>query len=704
MTSLALAENGSVTPLDPVAKPIRDRIRQGRAYRRTYMEPTWQLNLAYASGKQWLGWHDSTRTLRTIQELDPRYRGRELYTADVITEYRTTALGELGSDNDLPSLLLRRDDQMSEDYQAQLNRALEYGWDMEWDGDDVLAQVDRFVVDLGTAAVRCRYDPATGPVVADNVPHVGGMPVLDPNQAMGLMQNGPNPDVTMQPVRQGKICWEPLSCFDLIVPPGAVHESQFPWECVVRPVYLPDVQERYGDVALSLKEDGDISTGLGLSTMSPSMSAPVYAVTDAKSNRLRDHVWLFDWYERPTKKSPQGRVFTFASNELKLIDHQPSLPYQAPDGSFRSGIAYFHWWRVTGRFWSRSLVDVLRDGQRGINKRRTQINEIIDRNMPFVIVQTDSKAKRKSGLVNEIVEVDPQERAPQVVTGTGPGQWMQADVEAMREDLVHASGINGPRRGENPQNVTTYSQLSLINELDSTKREQIYLERKRAISQLVEDTITDIRAYWGPAKQLALAGDDDRLEPILFDATRIPTFFIVKIGKGSAKPRSQAAEIQKISDIWTAALNAQAAMQNPGVWVRWYKDSLDAGEALELPAEGVEDPGEKAELENHYLLQGVPMPIAYYDIHQAHLVRHRLTQDQALFAQDMRTWQLVEQHCQLHMNAMQAQAEQEALQQASLPGGAAGLPPGPAGAGAPGPGQASPPAPPGPVTPSRANP
>jgi hypothetical protein len=104
------------------------------------------------------------------------------------------------------------------------------------------------------------------------------------------------------------------------------------------------------------------------------------------------------------------------------------------------------------------------------------------------------------------------------------------------------------------------------------------------------------------------------------------------------------------------------------------------------------------------------MPIAYYDIHEAHLVRHRFIQDQALFAQDMQTWQLVEQHCQLHMNAMQAAAEQQAMQ-AALPAAAATaaagtpqLPGGGQGAarpGAPGPGQASPPAPPGPVTPSR---
>jgi hypothetical protein len=692
MTSLALADtNGHLTLLDDQVKPIRDRVKQGRDYRRRYFEPGWQVNLAYASGQHWLVWHGQTRTLRTIQELDPRYRGRELVTADVITEYRTTALGELGSDNDRPELLLRRDDQVSEDFQEQLNRAISYGWDHEWDGDDALAQVDRYVVDLGTAAIRCRFDPTTGPVLDENIPHLDGKPIMDLGQATQLMSGGPNPAVTMQAVRTGRICWEPVSAFGIIVPPGAVHEKKFAWETIVMPAYLPDVKELHPVTAATLTEDNDISTALGISTSSPSLNASTCMAGDAKENRLRDHVWLFNYYERPTQRYPQGREITFAGNDLKLLDYRETLPYVAPDGTHRSGISYFHWWRVTGRFWSRALMDVLKDGQKGINKRRTQMNEIIDRNMPYVIVQKDSQAKRRQGLINEIVEIDPSERAPQPVNGIGPGPWMQGDIEALRGDLAHASGIAGPRRGENPPGVTTYAQLSLLNEADTAKREPIYLERKRAISQLIEDSVYDIRTYWGREKQIALAGDDDRLEATIFDATKTPTFFIVQIGKGVAKPRSPAAELQKVTDIWNAAVLSAAVQSSPAAWIQWYKDSFESGEALELPNSQVEDPGEKAEYENHYLGQGVPMPIAYYDVHAVHLPRHRRLQDAAMFEQDMQLWQLVEQHCQLHIQAAQAQAE--AQMQAPQPAPGLGAP---GGAGAPSPprspGVASPPA------------
>jgi hypothetical protein len=139
-----------------------------------------------------------------------------------------------------------------------------------------------------------------------------------------------------------------------------------------------------------------------------------------------------------------------------------------------------------------------------------------------------------------------------------------------------------------------------------------------------------------------------------------------------------------------------AVQSSPGAWIQWYKDSFESGEALELPAETGENPGEKAEYENHYLQQGVAMPIAYYDVHAVHLPIHRRLQDMAMFGQDMATWQLVEQHCQLHMQAAQAQAEAQMQMAAATPPGAAAPGGGSPGANAPSPprqpGVASPPA------------
>jgi len=643
----ALDERGTLVGADELTKRIRDAISAGREDRKRF-EPVWHSNIAFAAGKFWLKWNVSQRALVFPSEL----QGKELYSTDVITEYRTTALGELGSDDDRPQLLLRRDDQPSEDFQDLLNQAVAWGWDYEWRGDDVLEEVRRLCLDLGTAGVRCRFDSTVGKIIADNVPHIGGVPIRDEQQAIEALANGPNVQIEMRPIRQGRIVWEALSSFNLIVPPGVPNERDFPWECVIRPSLLSSVQEEYGEIASDLKEDSDIVSILGLDSQSEAGTLDG-SRSQGKQGNLKGHVWLFTYFERPSPKFPEGRTVVFGGNRMKPLRVTNRLPYKDAAENYCSGITYFHWWRVTGRFWSRSLVEAMKDPQRIVNKRRTQINEIIDRGLPAVFVERNSRAKERKGLAVELIELEPNERAPIETKGISPGEWMYHDIQEMRVDLEHATGIRGPRLGENPVNVTTYSQLALLNENDQLKRSGILREHKSAIGKLVEASVYDMRTYWGPERMLTLVSDEDQAEAFSFNATSIPSFFIVKIAKGATQPRSQGAELKKIEDIWAGALNTSAFMSNPHDWVEWLKESLEQGQALDLPEGGTDSHADKAEIENSVIAAGQEPPVQYYDPSDIHILIHRQAQIDAELSGDVEMWVRFETHIQAHV--LQAQ-------------------------------------------------
>jgi hypothetical protein len=212
---------------------------------------------------------------------------------------------------------------------------------------------------------------------------------------------------------------------------------------------------------------------------------------------------------------------------------------------------------VTGRFWSRALVEPMKDIQVAFNKRRMQTFDIIDKGQPAVFVERDSRARKRTDLAMEMIELDKSERAPVVFQGVNPGDWMYRDMDELRNDLQHATGVRSPTMGENPANVNTYSSSLSLREADQVKRQPVVMERRLAIRQMVEDMVYDMRTYWGPEKQLRLAGDDDRMQGEIFNATRIPTFFIVQTAKGSPKPRTQAAMLKMIEDIWNGAINSQ---------------------------------------------------------------------------------------------------------------------------------------------------
>jgi hypothetical protein len=169
---------------------------------------------------------------------------------------------------------------------------------------------------------------------------------------------------------------------------------------------------------------------------------------------------------------------------------------------------------------------------------------------------------------------------------------------------------------------------------------------------------------------------------------------MVKPAKGGTLPRSQAAEIQKIADLWNAAAVSGAVGRNPAAWLRWYKQSLDAGKAQDLPEMDLSDEQRhKAALENVVMVRtGQVLPVAPFDDAVVHDEEHReieLRLSEAAALGDEHAVQvlpIIQQHRELHVQ----QAQQNAAQNAPLQQQQQGQPQQPGEPGA-GPGGAVPP-------------
>lgn len=657
---MSMYEDGQPRNVSDVADPWRERIRQALDDRRRY-EPTWHSNLAFAAGKHWLQWNPASRRLQMPQNLP----WSEIYSADIITEYRTTVLGEMAND-DRPELLLVQDEKWSRDYQAQANRAIRYAWENEWQADHALLQAKQWCLDIGTAAIRVRFDPNQGAVRQKDVPFQGGRPVLDETQARELVAStaGAGGLADLRTIREGRTVFQPLSAFNLIVPSGIPHENDLPWECIVRPVALKDLRFEYGELADGLSEDNDIGSLFGTDSMHAAAEARGSYEPDGGQSKLREHVWLYTVNEMPCPEYPQGRVLELAGHDMRLLRVRNELPFVGPDGVHRSGVAYFHWWRVSGRFWSRGFVEALKDPQRMLNRRKTQNTEIIDRGMPLVLVEEGALKQTPRGLPMEKVEVKKGAPPPKVEGGTGPGQWMYQDIMELRVDAEHASGVKAVTLGENPANVTTYSQLALLHESDQGKREVIYRDHQLSIARLVEAGVYAIREYWPPEKQIKLAADDDeRIQAETFNANTLPAFFVLRIPQGSAKPKSQGAELKKVDDIFLRA--SESGQPLP---IQWYADSINAGQPLELPQQDANSQHDKALLENHVLSAGQTLGVQYYDNPEVHIPVHRSSQIASEISGDEAAWQAHEMHIQEHV----VQAAQNAARTAAIEGEAEG--------------------------------
>jgi hypothetical protein len=671
---------------EKIAAGWRERIQQAKAARRPF-EKTWLSNLAFAAGQHWLVWDETGGgRLRHIQEVDPSQRGRTLYTADRINEFLQAQYGELNSDDDRPDILTEQDGQSAEDTAHELNLAVAHDWDHESRAADAIARARKYCLTMGHAALRRRFDASKGPVTDHQPVDQHGQPVNDPMALDMLEQHGVLPDGSLprfQPVNEGRAVLEPYSPFQILTPPGVVHEDDFPWEVLVRPVLLEDVQEEYGAAADGLVEDTDIASAAGLST-GQNVTGQTATVGATGSSRLRGHVWLYTCFRRPCKNYPNGETCVLAGNSFTLLDHQPQLPYTDANGTPSAGIVYLHWWRLDDRFQSRSFIEPLKDPQRLINEQETMNAEIIARGLPKTFLKKGAIVGTPTGAPNEFVEMAPNADVPVFFPGTGPGDWMWRSLDHHADNLSHASTLSPLRLGENPSDVDTYSQLFLINENEGRKRDGIRTDHQRKFAKLVEFTVHDIRHWWPDAKMINVSGDKNEIRRQEFKKATVPDFFVVKVAEGAAAPRSAAAEVKKVDAIWAAAEQSGLAVQDPAAWTQWYADSLNAGEALDIPEVPKDSQQRFAEFENLLIEHGETPPVDDYDILPIHLPVHRELQDQARASGDMALYQRAKAHIDMHEQAALVNAAKvNALQPPPAPPAGPGAPAPAGGAGNP---------------------
>jgi hypothetical protein len=585
----------------------KERQMQASRDRRRY-EPVWSLCQSFISNKQWVGW--SRRDRRIVSEPNPQ--NRERHTVNVLTSYLMTNVGKFISDDMRPHLFFRSDSQEDESYARQANKALEYAWDEELDADDVLYDAILRMCSFGLSAIQCLWTPDRGPVIAENVPFINGQPSYDTSQVADHYAKGGQFDV--RTVR-GKLEWRPLSPTNILPPPGIVHERDFPWIIIERPMDLGRLRTEFGDVAKGITEQNLAAFDMAGLRDSVSDSDGVSQTT---TGRLKNHAILYTGYEMPTREHPGGRRIWWAQ-DTKLREKE-GLGYKI-DGEPKIGIRFFKYNMVPDRFWPIGQIEPGIGPQRQRNRSRSQYIEMKDRSGLGRIYARPgalSVTQLPGGKVAEVIEVRTGVEFPVETLGTGPGPWMAQDIQMHDSDIDKVMGMGQVTLGQGaPGGVSAYSAMALLAEQDDRRVGPIMKAIRTNVQQLVKFTLQDIRTYWGPTKQVVLPGDNDQIDAFVFDASRMPPEVYVKVGTGAAAPRNQAAEIQKVFDLFDRSISSGAPLPT-----QWLYDSLEAGKALPLPITPDQVQTEKADIENMLIAKGGVVTVSETDAHDIHMREH----------------------------------------------------------------------------------
>lgn len=638
----------------------KKRIAAAEHDQRRY-HPLWLEILAFCQGFHWVKY--SGPLSRSLVTIPPPKHGRR-YTVDELTQYRLTILGDLAGDDERPMAQFRQDQKPVEDYANQANQALAYGWAEEWHGNAVLQDAKRTMIDLGSAPMRCYFDPNKGEYTGEK-PFLGGQ-MLQTGQAMQLIEQGES--VQIKNMREGRICWEAGLPFNALVPPGVPREKDFHWLTWKSVAYLPDLKEQYPQAAKNLSADAVRSLATLSRPQDPSSTTGSGQPGQPSMDNLGDHCFVYTCYQFPNKKNERGKVVILGGERQEPLETFDSLPYRSPDGCWRAGVYFLHAIRLTDRFWSRGFMELALDPQRAINEHSTRIEQTIAHGQPFRWIEEGSIKKLPDGSAGSVGWLKVGKPRPQTDPGMPPGTWMYDVIRARREDLARAV-MPEAAMGENPTNVTTYSQLALLHSQAAKRLNAIVRQNQETVIALTEDSIWDIKTKWGPEKQILLSGEQDGLQAMQFNASQWPDYYKIGFAAGPALPKGQDAQVKLIEDMWNAAVQSGAAVRDADRWLKWRKDSLEAGKMLSLPTPPIDAQVEKAQYENDLIFkhpdpQVVVQLVDYFDNHQMHITIHRALQGTVRLQGRNDVFVGLELHCKEH----ERQAMLTAMQSVQTPG------------------------------------
>lgn len=386
---------------------------------------------------------------------------------------------------------------------------------------------------------------------------------------------------------------------------------------------------------------------------------------------LEESAVVKEYYERPTKENPHGRLFVVANG--KTLYSGPS-PYQGPQQGDWHPYSACRWEMVPGRFWGKSPFDDSTEIQKHINSIDSVI--ILNRKtqaIPQKLIPRGTMGVNDawSGRPGQKLFYTPgsQGEKPETILGAGVDPQVLQERAQKVEDIKSITGAIDILKGDRPPGVTAFSALNLLFEVGAGKLFPIADRWKRFIEcsqrkqlQLVANKFREprpqfIQRLMSMNTELTYDQIKDFLGKDLYDNCN------VIIDPASAVPKMKAAEQAKLMELaQLGVLNLEDPANK--------KEFLDRLDILGFDG-GYGKDANRARYENDMLdelavnPQGMHPIVRDVDNHDIHIAIHADREKEPSFQElPIEVQQAYAMHRMQH-EQMKMQAEQQQMMQAA---------------------------------------
>lgn len=472
--------------LDQAAQKIEDFYKSDTSAK-TALSYNWERNQLFLDGRQWLvydgerGAGGQWRTLSVSRANEYIPRPVTNYSFDAYQTLKAYLVQHRPRSTVTPNTQTYRDKQAAKianlcleanwerlkdekNYEYAASCGVTYGTVFKkdyWDATTLsMAKIPRVMEQPIT-------DPMTGAVVGYQEAEV-----IDPQTGEVVMDEIPLGDVSTGVVEPYRISLDPL-CSDL-------HNARWIMEFSIQPLdwiieQFDRQEEGYTGRASEVKPEQTLSTSLRRFYDLKQSSGVKYNQNigpgsgAASGEAIENTAVVKEYYERPSRKYPKGRLVVVA-NGIPL--YGGASPCDGPELGDWHPYSEFRWEVIPGRFWGRAPLDDITE----LNKQVNSIDSVImltrkTMAVPQKIIPSDSGIAPGVWTGRPGQEIRPRSTGamPSVVQSAGVHEQVFAERKQKVEDIKQISGAIDILKGDRPPGVTAASALEMLYEVGTGK-------------------------------------------------------------------------------------------------------------------------------------------------------------------------------------------------------------------------------------------
>lgn len=347
-----------------------------------------------------------------------------------------------------------------------------------------------------------------------------------------------NKGVDLGGVNEGDVDIDVINCFELKYDPTARKWKDVQW-CIQEKIRTIDYVKDVYDKVVSAEG------GLTSANIFDSKIQNINNMGSVKYKAAENSVIVYEYWEKPSTKYPQGRRLTTANGVLLFYREDISPAERPEEDTSERELPYFPFTHINvpGRIAGQSIIENLIPVQRERNKSRSQI--IKNKNFmanPAWIVQEGSLVNEIEGDAGEIIEYCEGMNQPTLSQPASMGADVYKNIEQCDEELFFISGQGEASHGMLPsgKNLSGIG-LSVLQEQDDSKLSPTTMSYERCKAKYMSYILKMIKLNYDMERTVQFVGLDNQAEAITFKGSDL-TSTNVRVIPGSALPQSKAAK------------------------------------------------------------------------------------------------------------------------------------------------------------------